>query len=394
MDPYEACFDGNKNEEDNNPQIFINMAKIGIDARLWTKTGVGRYIRNLVYSLGESRNAQKHDFFILILPEDKGKIEKLPANFHIVECNFYWHSMGEQIGFVRFLNKQKYDLVHFTYSPAPLFYNGKFVITVHDLIMIKYKTGKASTLPYPLYLSKHKAYKMLLKKSIKKSQKIIVPTVTIKSEIIDEFSLEDNKIEVTYEGFDKKIQKSDEVLSEVEKGKYFMYVGNAYPHKNVETVLRAFEIFQRSNQDTKLLLIGEEDYFYTRLLSEYKNVKNVVHLASVSDSELASLYLNALALVSASKSEGFGLPVLESLFHSTPVLLSDIQVFHEIAGDLAVYFNPNDAQDLAKGMEYVVKHLDTIRNKAKSARGDIEKRFSWSTLARQTLNIYESCIDL
>ncbi len=370
------------------------MAHIAIDARLWTKTGVGRYIRNLVQSLAENPNSKIHTFSILAIPEDIPSITHLPTNFKIIPCNYYWHSLGEQLGFAKFLNGEKFDLVHFTYSPSPLFYKGKFIITIHDLIMVNYKTGRASTLPYPLYLAKHETYKRLLSRSIKNSQKIIVPTNTVKKEILSRFTVVETKIAVTYEGFDKKIKSTPLLHKEIQKGKYFLYVGNAYPHKNLEVLLAAFDLFQKDNSGYKLILVGSSDYFYTRLLSGNKNIKNVIHLTDVDDPELSSLYSNATAFVSASRNEGFGLPALESLSHSTPVLLSDIPVFHEIIGDVAVYFDSSNPKDLAKQMEFVVKHRDALHEKAENIQNTINQNFSWSILAQQTLDIYESCIGL
>jgi len=372
------------------------MAKIGIDARLWTKTGVGRYIRNLVFTLAKNPQSQNHSFIIFVLSEDIKRISGLPKNFEIVAADFHWHSIAEQIGFVKLLNKKNLDLVHFTYSPAPLFYKKPYIITVHDLIMIQTKTGKASTLPYPVYAIKHEVYRFLLTKSIHNSIKIIVPTKTIKDEILRTFLINENKIEITYEGFDENITKHSggKLPIPLKKKNYFLYVGNAYPHKNVETLIRAFDIFKKSNEHFYLVMVGEKDYFYERLFSTFGNQKHLIHLSHVDDSLLSILYSNAAAFISASKNEGFGLPIIESLSCRTPVILSEIPVFREIALDTALYFDPMNENALAKQMEFIVKHSDTLHQKAVVFEKDLKKRFSWSDLAQKTIAIYESCTGL
>jgi glycosyltransferase involved in cell wall biosynthesis len=147
------------------------------------------------------------------------------------------------------------------------------------------------------------------------------------------------------------------------KDKYYLYVGNAYPHKNVETLIRATEIAK-----VPVLYVGKDDYFYKRLGIIPK---------SVTDAQLTDLYTHAAALVSPSFMEGFALPPLEALRVGCPVIASDIPVFHELLGDAVTYFNPHDSQALAK-------LLSTGVPKPKK----LTKTFSWSTMARETLGIY------
>ncbi len=373
------------------------MARIGIDARLWTKTGVGRYIRNLIRCLALQEGSNNHQFFIFALSEDIPFIKNLPANFKIVPADYYWHSVGEQFGFNALLNRYDLNLMHFTYSPAPYLYNKPYVITVHDLIMIKMKTGRASTLPYPLYFAKSAMYKKLLTRSVEHADRIFVPTRTVKEELISAFATESDKIAVTYEGFDTSIRSISHTLPKgLTSNKYFLYVGNAYPHKNIETIIDGFEKFQKENGDYHLVLVGREDYFYKRLLNKGDLLRNkgVRYFSEVDDIALSSLFSQAAAYITASKSEGFGLPVLESLSHLTPVIVSDIPVFHEVASFGSVFFSESDSVELAKKMDYVVKHSDTIRKEIKDNQKYLIENFSWDTLAQQTLTVYESCTRL
>src|SRR5690242_4609839 len=127
--------------------------RIGIDGRLWNETGVGRYIRNLVWGLQEFDKKNEYVLFI-----KKGlKIDDLRLKndpWKVVETEIHWHSLAEQIKFPQILYKENLDLMHFPYFSLPIFYNKPFVVTIHDLIINHFPTGKASTLPYPLYLMK------------------------------------------------------------------------------------------------------------------------------------------------------------------------------------------------------------------------------------------------
>src|SRR5688500_2177969 len=129
--------------------------KIGIDARLWSQTGVGRYIRNLVTNLQEIDT--KNEYVLFVQKQDLESIRyKVSSNkYTLVPTDINWHSVKEQVAFPYLLYKQDLDLMHFPYFSLPILYNRPFVITLHDLIIHHFSTGKASTLPVPLYKLKH-----------------------------------------------------------------------------------------------------------------------------------------------------------------------------------------------------------------------------------------------
>src|SRR5687768_2081128 len=118
--------------------------KIGIDARLWNETGVGRYIRNLVWQLGKIDKENEYVLFVNSGARVQGQ-EFSHERFKIVETNIRWHTVSEQMQFPRLLENENLDLVHFPYFSVPIYYKGPFVITIHDLIINHFPTGKAST---------------------------------------------------------------------------------------------------------------------------------------------------------------------------------------------------------------------------------------------------------
>jgi len=370
--------------------------KIGIDCRLWDETGVGRYIRNLVEQLLTIDKKNEYILFVLSRDEEniKYQISNIKKKWKLRPADVRWHSIEEQLKFPTTLKRENLDLVHFTYFSVPIFYNRPFVVTIHDLIINHFSTGRASTLPYPIYSLKLLGYKFIMSQAVKKAKKIITVSNATKKEIIDHLGVDSSKVVVTYEGVQLPNKKNDKW--KIINGKYFLYVGNAYPHKNLERLLKAFKLL---NSDANLFLVGKEDYFYKRLGKKVREMgisDRVIFLQSVLDQELVDLYRNALALVLPSLMEGFGLPALEAMANKCLVLASDIPSLRETCGDAALYFDPYNPKDIAEKMKAVCFN-DLPAGKAglnHFSKNRIEgleraKFFSWRKMAQETLAVYE-----
>lgn len=368
--------------------------KIGIDARLWEETGVGRYIRNLVEEL--EKIDKKNKYVLFVTPKIFQEIAIKNPNWKIVSTDVHWHSLSEQITFPKILYQEHLDLMHFPYFSLPIFYNGPFVVTIHDLIINHFPTGKASTLPYPLYQAKRVGYNIVMNHSVTKSKKIIVPLNAVKKDLLQTLHSPENKIVVTYEGINANF-KNHTTQVPFKSKKYFLYVGNAYPHKNLARLIDGFIAFKKETKaDVHLVLVGKDDFFYKRLREKVakENIPDIVFKHGVTDEELSSLYAHAQVFISASLMEGFGLPPLEALISGCPVLLSDIPSFREVCGESAFYFNPNTTNSLKDQINFVY-NLDQKTKQAYLKKGlERVKYFSWKKMAKETIDIYESCISL
>lgn len=370
--------------------------RIGIDARLWSETGVGRYTRNLIHSLEKSKDAQKHEFVVFLRSNEFQKLS-FNNNFKKVEADIRWHSIDEQLKFPGIMNSQDLDLMHFTYFSIPILYKKPFVITIHDLIIHSFPTGKASTHILPLYYAKRQAYKYVISGAAKNALKIIAPSHATKNEIIEKLNVDPGKIVVTHEGVDD-FSGEREVLSDVIRdrvgGKYFLYVGNAYPHKNVHFLIRTFLEFSKKEKEARLVLVGKEDYFYTLLKNEYNNENKIVFLSEIPDSDLFSLYKNSLAVISPSLMEGFGLTPLEGLKSGTIGLVSDIPVFREVLGNVVFYFDPRSKESFLQQLSIVYNLSEAERKRMVEKGMKLSQSFSWSDMAQKTLRTYESSISI
>lgn len=355
--------------------------RIGIDGRLIEETGVGRYIRNLI---AELEKIDTKNSYILFLR--KKQFDSLQTRFEKRLADVPWHSITEQLVMPGIFNSAKLDLLHVPYFNVPIFYPGNIVVTIHDLTILHFDTGKASTLPWIFYKIRRIGYRIALWVGLRRARTIIAVSETTKKDIITSLGIEPSKIVVTYEGVDLKKSTGKPLIS----GKYFLYVGNAYPHKNVEVLLEAFLKFSQGlalqnparkarPYEIRLVLVGKEDYFYRRL----PRSDSIIFFGAASETQLANLYQHAKALVFPSLMEGFGLPTVEAQSFGCPVICSDIPIFHEILGDYATYFNPNDPEDLAE-------KLNNVQKKS----GTVDTRFNWKIMAKQTLTLYERCTRL
>ncbi len=365
--------------------------KIGIDARLWNQTGVGRYVRNICISLGKID--KKNSYVLFIREEDEKYVKEAikNKNWKIVITNIKWHSLSEQLRLPRLIKKEKLDLMHFTYQQSvPIFYNKPYILTIHDLIKHHFITGQSSTNPYWLLGFKMLGYKILINIATKKARKVITVSEFTKDDVIDHLVVNKGNVEVIYEAADDFISDSG---FDIDIQNYFLYVGNIYPHKNAEKMVKAFKNIAEK-KDVKLVFVGKEDNFYKRLMKDTsKLVKTgkIIFDFKVGDRKLSGYYKNAICLVRPSFMEGFSLPPLEAQADGCLVLASNIPVHREIFEDSIIYFNPQDFVDIEDKMNYVLNLDKSVKEKLlKKGRGVVGK-FSWEKAAGQTLNIYESC---
>lgn len=166
---------------------------------------------------------------------------------------------------------------------------------------------------------------------------------------------------------------------------YILYVGNAHPHKNVESLIKAMDYLP----NFRLVLAGNDLFFYPRLPKH----PQVVCLGHIPNDKIADLYKDAQIFVSASQMEGFGIPPLEAMSVGCPVILSDIPVFHEINGDAAVYFDQNDPQDIAKVISETLADKELTKEMIRRGYKQAAK-YSWEKCVGQTYKAYESCLSL
>lgn len=361
--------------------------KIGIDARLYYETGVGRYIRNLITQL---QKIDRENSYVVFLGENAYSKFEVKENWEKRKVTIPWHSVAEQTAFIPILLKENLDLVHFPYFSYPVLYPGKYIVTIHDMIVSHFATGRATTFSPLIYQMKRLGYQINHRIGLRRTSHIIAVSQATKQEIIKTIGIKPEKISVIYEGVDANLINQKYATHSLIDVPYILYIGNAYPHKNLETLLKAFETVAQNNKTIQLVLVGPDDVFYQRLEQDMQDLpinNRVQFLHAISDSQLVTLYQHAQALVSPSLMEGFGLPIIEALSFNIPVIASDIPVYRELFNDLVNFFNPNSVDDLVSKLLPATEKKLTIPTKKEI--DTLLHKFSWEKAARETLRVYE-----
>lgn len=239
--------------------------------------------------------------------------------------------------------------------------------------------------------------------SIIRANRIITISKSSKNDIIKAYGVSEDKVVVIYPGIKSEIQNSkSETNSKVKmqnskslkekygiKGNYILFVGTLQPRKNVERLIEAFSIIK--NKNIKLVIIGKKGWMYEEILKapkKYEVGDKVLFLENVTDEELPVFYQNALCFVLPSLYEGFGLPILEAMKYGCPVLTSNVSSLPEAGGDAALYFDPQNTEDIAKKIDQVISD-ENLRSEMIKKGYQQNKKFSWEKTARETLKVLE-----
>jgi glycosyltransferase involved in cell wall biosynthesis len=366
--------------------------KILIDARMYglEHAGIGRYIEQLVNQL---ILLDGNNDYVILLRKKYFDLLQLPKKWKKILADIPHYSLSEQVKLPQILYKEKADLVHFPHFNIPIFYFGKFVITIHDLIKHTSK-GKETTTRDPwFYWLKYFGYKLVFSQAVKRAVKIIVPSKFVRDDLAKEYGLSVDKIIFTYEGVSEEFQKTKIDKSKVESilnkyeitEPYFIYTGSVYPHKNID---RLIEAFKNINETRKVFLtiVCSRNVFWEKLKKKItdNNMDSYVKmLGFVSDEKSQGLVFPTL-------SEGFGLPGLEAMTSGTIVVCSQIPVLEEIYGSAAIYFNPLNISDMASKINQCLDINKEEREKIIDIGTTQAKKYSWEKMAKETIAIYES----
>lgn len=366
--------------------------RIGIDARFFgpQETGLGRYVDRLIHHL---QQIDDHNEYVVFLRRPAFDTWQ-PSNskWSKTLADYRWYSLAEQRHMPALLRGASLDLVHFPHFNVPLKYHRPYVVTVHDLTLYRYPTARASTLGFVSFWIKYFIFREMFSRAIRKANAVLTVSAFSKQDIVQRFHIPAEHITVTYESVDPLAPPAAaDVLTE--RGihqPYLLYVGNAYPHKNLERLLEAWQQSQAGEQGAQLVLVGKNDFFAKRLktFAEQQHIPGVVWFGFASDTELATVYQRAQAYFFPSLSEGFGLPGLEAMQAGVPVYAARASCLPEIYGQAANYFDPLNVTDIATSIKRALH--DTLERPRLIAAGRQRlSQYSWSTMARQTLELYE-----
>lgn len=376
---------------------------IVVDARI-RRSSTGRYVDRLVEHLQKIDHQNR--YIILVQPDDPW--EPKAANFYRIECRYAQFSLNpfQQLGFAWQLYCLRAALVHFPLNSQPVLYFGKTVVTTMDLTMLHYE--RRGRTPLPFFKAKMALFRFLFWYSNRKAAHIIAITNYVKSELGEKYPFTEGKTTTTYEASEPPIASEASHPAALQKkwkmenGKleFIFYVGMGFPHKNLQRLIEAFELLHISQPELHLVLAGKKEQYYTALETQFAESparpvgktpgsarSQIIFTDFVSDAELKWLYEHAEAYVFPSLSEGFGLPGLEAMVHGCPVVSSNATCLPEVYGDAAHYFDPNNIEDMASKISEVLKDKKLRTKLVKNGHKQV-KKYSWSHMAEQTLEVY------
>lgn len=352
-----------------------------IDARLLSRktTGTERYITEVLKSLASLRTIE--NFKIKAITFDK-------PSFDIDGVEFITENHLDTI--------QNSHLFHKTFPAsdsftlAELFVAPSVVFSPLDLI--SYNNPDYFNTEYDYF-----NYRKTLEAAAQLSDRVIAISHHGKSEIVSRLSIPENFVDVIYLGvrpdlFPKKMQEDSFLLSKINiPKKYFLYVGTDYPHKNLSTLLQAFQTISQEFPDIHLVLVGTS--YYIRKQNDLEDRKKklgerVISLGHVEDKFLPALYRNSLAFVFPSLYEGFGLPILEAHLCGTPVIASNATSIPEVSGnEAALLVNARNDFEIANAMRSILTNPQLVKKLIKAGFQNV-LRFSWDLTGQKTLETY------
>lgn len=367
--------------------------KIVFDGRWLGRTGIGRYAEELLDQLQKLDTV--NEYVVLLLPKQYESWKPVAANFRAVRTTYEVYTWQEQLLLPWQIRSLAPDLVHFMSFNLPIFYAGRFVVTIHDLTLVRFKNVKGTGFKRVLYEVKYWAMRGILRVVTSRAERIFVPTEFGRDDVVRQYKTDVSKIVVTPEAVHPSFAKPAEIDRFVVPERFIMYLGNYYPYKNIDRLIEAFSKTKARRDGVKLLLAGFSLYF-TDLTKAYASKLNmgeaVVITGSVTDGELANLYQKTELYVFPSLYEGFGLPGLEAMSQGAPVLAARASCLPEVYGSAVEYFDPLDTDDMARQIDVL---LDNPKRREELSRAGYEllKRYSWKTMAKQTLRVYKDVAD-
>lgn len=274
---------------------------------------------------------------------------------------------------------------------APAFCPVPLAIAVMDL----------SFLHYPGMFRKRDQMKLAhwTRSSIARADRIFTISQFSKDDIIKNYAVPEEKIIVTYPGFDRKrlrVPIRQEDIQRVKqahgiRGEYLLYLGTLQPRKNLLRLIRAFARIQDAS--VELVIAGKKGWLYSKILTEGRRLGiegKVRFIGFVSDADKPALIKGSKGLVLVSLYEGFGLPILEAMALGVPTLVSDSSSLPEIVGNDGIKVDPMNVKSITRGITRLLQITEAQRKWMVVKNTSQVKKFSWKTCAEKTLEVLDA----
>lgn len=355
------------------------MLRVGIDCRKIADYGIGTYIRGL---LGGFAAAPYDDIeFVLFAAAAGRRLIPPHPRFEVIENESSHYSIREIYSIGRAAERAGVDVLHAPHYVTPVT-SLPLVTTIHDLIHLGLS---------PLWHPAKAIYaRVMIGRAVERSRRIVTVTDAVKREIAHRYLAALDKIVAIPNGVDWEFLQPPEDLERVltryglDAQRYFLFVGNDKPHKNLDRLVAAFRMVRAENALFSLAIVGPQR-------KRFKNVEGVIETGFVPTADLAAIQRGAIALVQPSLREGFGLPVAEAMASGTPVIISRDPALEEVAGPRAPRVDARSVESIADGMRTIARD-DVLRERLAREVRERASGFSWSECARATMDVYRAAV--
>jgi len=356
------------------------MARIGIDIQttLGQKTGFGFYVSNLTKALTQ---IDKNDKFVFFKPQTH-KDFSAPRRF-----------LWDQFELPKLAKKSDVDLLHQPAFSAPIYYKGKIVVTVHDVIAVLF----GHDIPFfsRVYFARWMPF------SYKFADKIICVSEHTKKDLVRHLQIDEKKMVVIPEAASEEFKpikdrtKIDKILDKYYiDSRYILHIGTLNPRKNLDFLIKVFNNVHKVVPNIKLVITGKKGWHYQGLFELVKKLglqKDVIFTGYILDEEAPYLYNGASVYAFPSIYEGFGLPPLEAMSCGTPVVASNTSSIPEVVGDAGILLSPHDKDGWTKALIKILKNPNYSEELGRLAL-ERAKLFSWRKTAEMTARVYEEVL--
>ena len=376
------------------------MTRIGISAIHIRPGKCGShepYLVNLIHSLSEID--KENQYLIFVNPTNISLFSGLGSNFNLILCSKLTNKIIIRILYEQFILPikiyyKKIDVAHFPGNIIPIFHPFYTVVTIHtDSIRARSSMGNFQRYYYDLFLRINR-----------RADKIISPTNIYAEQLIEFYCYDPNRIISIHHGCNNIYFENslvDKLITQrkwgIEEGA-ILSVTNTLPHKNIPLLLKGIEkLFYQYNLDPQLVLVGYIDkeklnqYIKLSSMTPDRLINRIKVIPYVNNNQLSEIYNASSIFVLPSKEESFGMPIIEALASHIPCAVSDIPTFKEVAGSAALYFDPNNPDDIAKQLDKLISQPDLCEDLIRKGER-IATSHTWLNTAKLTLFTYLDAI--
>lgn len=363
--------------------------KLGIDAK-WYFSGPPSgqvVVKNLIDEIIEINDSSVELYFFVYSKDFNNAKRIFGLKHHIIKVPNLPNFIANMLYIPAYANRELIDVVLFQNFGSLLNYRFKALVYIHDVLF----------LDFPQFFSKKELlYFRLMPLLARKANRIITISQSEKNRLLNHIPFSPSKINVVYHGVNSNFKPLDRIDSKeilrIDRlyklpPRYILYVGRINIRKNLTNLIQAFS--QLSDLDICLVIVGKIDSKSLPINSLIRTLdlqNRVIVTGQVPEDDLFKLYARATIFCFPSFAEGFGLPPLEAMQCGVPVAVSNRTCLPEVCGDAALYFDPENVDDIANKITMLLSDQNLYNGfVAKGIKHS--SKFSWRLAASEILRL-------